>query len=101
MLGVTLSAVENGRLLMWHFQKDKHCSLNKVKIISPVIFPGNRKTYRGKAFKNNLTPFAPEVGTHCDIVASSPYWFYDRCIFTGRALKLILYDFFSNFIWKM
>ena len=29
--------------------------------------------------------------------APSPYRFFDRCISTGRALKLISYDFSSNF----
>ena len=35
-------------------------------------------------------------GTHC-----APCRFFDRCILTGRALKLILYDFSSNFTLNM
>ena len=30
-----------------------------------------------------------------------PCRFFDRCILTGRALELILYDFSSNFIMNM
>ena len=39
------------------------------------------------------------VLTHPHIV--SPCRFFDRCIWTGTALKLILHDFSSNFLLNM
>ena len=36
-----------------------------------------------------------------NLTLSAMGWGDDRCILTGRALKLILYDFSSNFILNM
>ena len=43
----------------------------------------------------SLTPSAPWEKRQC---APPPCRLFDRCILTGSALKLILYDFSSNFI---
>ena len=48
----------------------------------------------------HLTLSAPGRGGH-NMPPIPPCRFLDRCILTGRALDLILYDFSSNFILNM
>ena len=44
----------------------------------------------------SFTLSAPGEGReHC----APPCWFFDQCISTGRALKLISYDFSPNLYW--
>ena len=56
------------------------------------------------SFKKNawwVKPYLPPGGTLCPPPPTLTRWFSNHCIFTSSSLKLILYDFFSNFIFNM
>ena len=82
------------RISLGLFYIHKSKCLN-FKIVSFKIWPSMPVfVFLGASFLNPICPGST-------LYPPPPRWLFDHCILTDRALKLILYDVSSNFMWNM